>query len=94
MIVYKLKFSATFQKQLNNLDNATKIIILKYIKKHLENYSEPKSFGKALNKNYKGYWRYRFANFRIICEIKESELIVLCLVVGHRSIIYKTLVTK
>lgn len=37
----------------------------------------------------KGYWRYRVGDYRIICEIRHSELIVLVIEIDHRSKIYR-----
>lgn len=35
-------------------------------------------------------WRYRVGDYRIICDIRDSELIILALSIGHRSSIYQT----
>jgi mRNA interferase RelE/StbE len=42
-----------------------------------------------LAENRKGQWRYRIGDYRLICEIKDEELIVLALEIGHRKKIYK-----
>lgn len=34
-------------------------------------------------------WRYRVGDYRIICEIRHSELIVLVIEIDHRSKIYR-----
>ncbi|WP_203414766.1 type II toxin-antitoxin system RelE family toxin [Entomobacter blattae] len=39
--------------------------------------------GKALIGSLKGYWRYRIGDYRLICEIKEDLLILVCIAVGH-----------
>lgn len=49
--------------------------------------SDPRP-GKALRGPYKGLWSYRFADFRIIYEIRSRELVVLVLRVGHRRDVY------
>ncbi|WP_338024818.1 type II toxin-antitoxin system RelE/ParE family toxin [Anaerococcus marasmi] len=52
----------------------------------LENY---RSIGKALVGQYKGLWRYRIGSYRVICDIRDDELIVLAIDIGHRKEIYK-----
>jgi len=49
----------------------------------------PRSRGKGLKGNLAGKWRYRLDDYRVICEIKESILLVLAVKVGLRSEIYK-----
>jgi mRNA interferase RelE/StbE len=36
-----------------------------------------------------GKWRYRVGDYRVLCEIRDSELIVLAIEVGHRRDIYR-----
>ncbi len=48
----------------------------------------PRRFGKALRYRKRGMWRYRLGNYRIVCEIQESKLIVLVVTGGHRSSVY------
>ena len=43
----------------------------------------------ALTGNLGKYWRYRVADFRLIAEIRDNELIVIAVEIGHRSKIYK-----
>jgi mRNA interferase RelE/StbE len=50
--------------------------------------ADPRDFGKPLRGNKFGLWRYRVRDYRILCEIRESRLIVLVVTVGHRSTVY------
>ena len=34
-------------------------------------------------------WRYRVRDYRLICNIEDSELVVLVLRIGHRKDIYE-----
>ena len=36
-----------------------------------------------------GYWRYRVGDYRIICQIRDKELLILVIEVGHRREIYR-----
>ena len=83
----KLKGSAA--KSLKSLDTGTKQRIERFIGQLIET-DNPRSHGKALQgKRYTGLWRYRIGDYRLVCQIKDSELIILLLEIGHRKGIYK-----
>ena len=44
----------------------------------VENYliKNPRQFGKPLTHEYKGCYRYRMGDFRVIYQIKEKELVI------------------
>ena len=48
----------------------------------------PRSRGKALVENMRGLWRYRVGDYRVICEIQDSKIIISVLKIGHRKNIY------
>ena len=50
---------------------------------------DPRSRGKSLVGNLKGLWRYRVGDYRIICQIKNDQLIILVTDVAHRKHVYK-----
>ncbi len=45
--------------------------------------------GKKLKGEYEGQWSYSIWPFRIIYQIKNKELIVLIIRIGHRQNVYK-----
>ena len=44
--------------------------------------------GKKLKGRYSGLFSYRFADYRIIYEIRQEKLLVVVLRVRHRKIVY------
>lgn len=83
----KLKGGAA--KSLKLLDIGTRQRIERFIDR-LSETENPRSHGKALQgKRHAGLWRYRIGDYRLICQIKDSELIILLLEIGHRKDIYK-----
>jgi len=38
---------------------------------------------------YDGLWRYRVGDYRLICQIKDKEVLILILEIGHRKAIYR-----
>lgn len=86
--MYTLKYSERAMKQLSKLDKGTQKLILTWVAKNLENCNNPRIKGKGLTGNRSGEWRYRVGNYRIICDIRDKELIILALSIGHRRNIY------
>lgn len=86
--MYTLKYSERAIKQLKKLDKGTQKLILTWLGKNLENCDNPRIKGKGLTANRSGEWRYRVGNYRIICDIRDEELIILALSIGYRRNIY------
>lgn len=87
-MMYTVRFSADFAKQMKKLDPYQAKLIVAWIDKHLVN-QDPRSTGKALTANYKGSWRYRVGDYRILAEIIDDELILHLLMITHRSQAYR-----
>lgn len=88
-MTYKLVVSDEVEKQLKKMDKHVGLMLAKDMKKRLDGLNNPRQFGKALTGQYKGLWRYRVGNYRVICDIVDNEMIILALEVGHRKEIYK-----
>lgn len=86
--MYSLQYSDRVIKQLSKLDKGTQKLILTWIANNLEDCENPRIKGKGLIANRSGEWRYRVGDYRIICDIRDSELVILALSVGHRKDIY------
>jgi mRNA interferase RelE/StbE len=76
------------EKAIEKLDNQTKLKIQHFISKQLPYIDNPRSNGKALQGNLQGLWRYRVGDYRVICQIKDKDLIILVVELGHRKEIY------
>lgn len=86
--MYTLRYSDRAIKQLTKLDIGVQRLILTWIASNLENCENPRIKGKGLTANRSGEWRYRVGDYRIICDIRDDELIILALSIGHRKNIY------
>ena len=89
MKTYRIIYSKDFQKLFKRLDHTVQKLIASYIKHNLEETYDPRIHGKPLRGKKAGLWRYRIANYRLIAEIKDDELIILLLTFGHRKDVYK-----
>lgn len=86
--MYQVFSTPRFEKELKKLDRYTMLMIKSWITKNLENCEDPRIHGKALSADRKGQWRYRIGDYRLLCEIDDSQVIILALSVGHRRDVY------
>lgn len=89
MTGYQVKYSQRAIKELRKFDKYTRQMIYSWIERYLVGCEDPRAHGKGLTANRSGQWRYRIGDYRLICEIKEQELVILALSVGHRKEAYK-----
>lgn len=87
-MAWTIKYTRTCQKEVQKLDPQIQKKVKSFFDE-LESSEDPRSKGKALTQNLSGLWRYRIEDYRIICEIQDKELIILTLIIGHRSKIYR-----
>lgn len=85
---YNVVFTTEAKKNLKKLDKHTSSLIIGWIEKNLQGCENPRAKGKGLTANRSGEWRYRIGDYRLICEIKDNELIILALSIGHRRDVY------
>lgn len=88
--MYSVVYLPSAFKTLEKLDKFTKRIIVEWIEKNLVNCEDPRVHGKPLSANRKRQWRYRVGDYRIIAEIKDNELIILVITIGHRREVYNS----
>lgn len=55
----------------------------------IESLEDPRARGKALTGPLRGLWRYRVGDYRIVCDLVDSQLVVLVIDIDHRSSIYE-----
>lgn len=82
------RFDARALKELKRLGHKAQADILAFLDEKVAKKSDPRRFGKNLRGGLAGLWRYRVRDYRIICRITDTEMIVLVVAVGHRRNIY------
>ncbi|MCL2655417.1 MAG: type II toxin-antitoxin system RelE/ParE family toxin [Coriobacteriia bacterium] len=87
--MWALTFSAKAEKQLAKMDADVSRIIVSWLLKNIDGCKDPRFQGKGLTASLSGKWRYRIGDYRVLCEINDTDLVVLALEVGHRSKIYR-----
>ena len=87
-MIYQIVTTDKFDKSFKKLDKQTQKIIKAWIEKNLVGCENPRIHGKGLTANKSGQWRYRVRDYRILAEIRDNELVLVLVEVGHRSRIY------
>lgn len=86
---WRVTLKESARKQLHKLDRTAAQQILIYLNEKVAASPDPRRFGKSLTGDKSGLWRYRVGDYRIICNILDSELVVVVIEVGHRKEIYR-----
>ena len=81
--MYALVYSATALKHLKKLDKEIQIRIISTLERiRVRPYPHVKKLIQS------PYFRLRVGAYRVILDIKENELIILVIEVGHRKTVY------
>ena len=86
---YSVEYGETARKQLRKLDRPVAKRVIDYLDE-VGTLDDPRARRKGLVGDRAGVWRYRVGDYRVLCEIRDAELVVLALDVGHRSTVYET----
>ena len=82
-----LESSPQFDKAARKLDRQ----VLRRVKAYLDEVCElddPRSRGKGLTGDLADYWRYRIGDYRVLVEVRDDDLVIIAITLGHRSGIY------
>lgn len=85
---WHVAYSPKAIRQLSKIDAGRRRIILSWIDKNLNGCEDPRAHGKGLTANRSGQWRYRVGDYRVLCEIRDGDTVVLAIGVGHRRDVY------
>jgi mRNA interferase RelE/StbE len=82
---YELRFRPAALRQLRKLDSQ----IARRIKSTTEALrTEPRPHGVKALADQHGWLRIRVGDYRVVYEVRDSELVVLVIQIGHRSQVY------
>ena len=85
-MAYNVKWQEKAIEDLKNLDKQNAKAIMERVKIYLS--QDPISMGKPLKGMFKGLFRYRYGDYRIIYALDRKGKNILILRIGHRKDIY------
>ncbi len=88
-MTWQIKYLASVQKTVRKLDPQTRQRLHNFLEKRIASLEDPRMIGKALKGGEIDLWRYRVGDFRIVCELRDQELVVLVVRLGHRREVYR-----
>jgi mRNA interferase RelE/StbE len=63
--------------------------VLGRVRRGLERLAESPRLGKPLHGELVPFWSYRVSDYRVVYEIRDEELLVVVVMLGHRRKIYE-----
>lgn len=87
-MTWQIELSQIAEDFLDNLYKSDKRAVIQINKKFHTFVQSPRQFGKPLKGDKVGIWRYRVGDYRILCQLRDDELIILVLAIGSRKDLY------
>jgi len=87
--MWRIEITRTAEKQITKLDRSAQHSILRFLRERLAAADNPRQWGRALQGERRGLWRYRVGDYRLICDIRDDVITVVVLEVGHRKDVYR-----
>lgn len=89
-MAWTIKIADAALKDLKKIDRTHARRILDFLSRRVAKLENPRSIGQALKGAEVGdFWKYRVGDYRIICDIQDSVVVVLVLRIGNRRDMYR-----
>jgi mRNA interferase RelE/StbE len=88
-MAWTIEFDADARRELEKLDKPVSDRILKFLRERVAPLNDPRTIGERLQGPLRQYWKYRVGDYRLICSIKDDQLVVIVVHVGRRREIYE-----
>jgi mRNA interferase RelE/StbE len=88
-LAWRVEISRTAERQIRKLDRQAQVAIIRYLRERVGPAANPRPLGKPLRGEKKKLWRYRMGDYRFICDIRDSDRVVVILALGHRKHVYQ-----
>ena len=85
-MAWTVRVTAAAEKQLAKLDRPVQRRILNFLEAIAR--SSPRAKGKAMQGDARA-WRYRIGDYRVICDLVDSQHVIYVIRVGHRREVYR-----
>ncbi|EAA1505113.1 type II toxin-antitoxin system RelE/ParE family toxin [Salmonella enterica] len=87
-MVWTINYSDRALKSLRKMDKQNARRIMDFMELRIAFTGDPRQSGKPLKGELGVFWRYRVGDYRILCEIRDDELVILAAIIGHRREVY------
>ena len=87
--MWMIRYLKSTQKDAQQLDPQIRKRIKEFMEQRVAKLENPRRLGEPLKGQLADLWRYRVGSYRIICELRDQELVVIVIRIGHRKNVYK-----
>jgi len=89
-LAWKIEFAESAARQLRKLDRTVSRRILTFLGERVATAEDPRRLGAALKGDELGqFWKYRVGDYRVIAEVRDREVRVVVVRLGHRRDVYR-----
>ncbi len=89
-MVWQIDISESAEKQLAKLDKPIARRLIGFLRERLALIDDPRSIGQALRGSELGeFWKYRVGDWRLICQIRDTQIRIDIIRIGNRREIYR-----
>ena len=89
-MAWKIEFAESAARQLRNLDRTVARRILAFLGDRVATAEDPRRLGSALKGDELGqFWKYRVGDCRVIAEVRDREVRIVVVRLGHRRDVYR-----
>lgn len=87
---WRIEFAESAAKQLRKVDRQVARRITTFLRERVAVAANPRELGAALKGDELGqFWKYRVGDYRVIAEIRDREIRIVVVRIGHRREIYR-----
>ena len=89
-MAWRIDFDPRAVKELAKFDPQIQRRIIKVLRERISVLDDPRSIGEALRGEELGlFWKYRIGDYRVICDIRDVEIVILVIRIGDRKEVYE-----
>ena len=88
-MAWRVEFSRAADKAFGKLDRQVQRRIAQFIDTRLATSEDPRRLGEAYKGPLVGYWKFRIGDYRLICDVRDREILILVVAIGDRKEVYR-----
>ena len=90
-MVWRIEFDPRAVKELALFDRPIQQRLVRVLRERISTLDDPQSIGEALRGEELGrFWKYRIGAYRVICDIRDEDIVILVIRIGDRKEVYET----
>jgi len=86
--IWRIEFEQAAAREFGKLDPPIRRRIRAFFEDRILHHPDPRQLAKPLQGQFGQLWRFRVGNYRIVCDIRDRECLILVLRTAHRRKVY------